>query len=63
MITLEFTKHYTPYAKGDVATFTEEEAEKYIEAEVAHEYTGEKPGKKGGKKTESKDVEGPDETK
>lgn len=37
VVVLEFQKHCTPYAMGDVASFSREMADKYLEAGVATE--------------------------
>lgn len=39
VVVLKFSKHCTPYAKGDIAGFSREMADKYLEAGVASEYS------------------------
>lgn len=34
-VVLQFTRNITPYVKGDIATFTENDAERYVKAKVA----------------------------
>ena len=51
---IAFVEHSTPYAKGDVAGFENEKAEKYIEDGVAVEYKAKKEVEKKEEKIEEK---------